>query len=224
MTCPRCAQPYGWLETVSQPSMCRRCWRADAGARRTARSDPTPTDDDERAEPLHMESTRPGARWITRHLAALARLPPRRFLLRVYFEMIVTLGAATVAVALLPMRPRADLDAMNDATLFGMVVVIAPLTETLMFQALFGALGRRLHLGFWWQLVLAWLPFAVAHFAIGVGTGLCAGLVGGFWFAYAYITQRSHSFSRAYWVTAALHALNNGGAVVLLLLERHGLI
>lgn len=212
--------------------MCRRCWRAEKantaalqeraalqeGAARAAEVPP---------ELLPIALDRPGLRWVSRHFARLAALPPARFAFRLYAELLVlSLFVSIVVVGPWGLPDRTDLAAMDDATLFWGAVVVAPLGETLMFQSLFCAFGRMLRLGYWGQLVLVWAPFALTHFAVGIGTGLCAGIVGGFYFAFAYVTRRAQrrSFAEAYFVTAALHALNNALMVALMLLERHGLI
>jgi hypothetical protein len=199
--------------------MCDQCWQ-DEKARRVVRQTPTPTRIIPE-EPLELRTSRPGLRWITGHLAWLAEQRLPRFFLQTFFEKALCLAAGTTLVLLLGLPPRTDLAKMSDTSLVWLVVVVAPITETGLFQGLFGALGRTLRLGTWPQIALVWAPFALAHFLVGAGTGICAGVIGGFWLAYAYVGQRRHSFARAYFVTAGLHAATNSTIVLLQLLVRH---
>lgn len=204
---------------MSHPAMCGRCWQ-DETARRLARPAESPSAS-VAEESLDLRSSRPGRRWITAHLAWLAEQRLSRFLVQTFLEMTLCLTAGTMVVVLLGLPSRTDLERMSDASLVWLVVVFAPITETGLFQGLFCALGRALRLGTWAQIALVWAPFALAHFLVGAGTGLCAGIMGGFWFAYAYVSQRRHSFARAFFITAGLHAANNGAIVLLQLLGRH---
>ena len=74
--------------------------------------------------------------------------------------------------------------------------------------------------GFRMCIVAAMVPFALAHFLIGLATGVAAGIVGGFYLAFTYVNWRSESLSAALGMTIALHALGNALAILPLLLLR----
>ena len=96
-------------------------------------------------------------------------------------------------------------------------VVIAPILETLLFQALPVWIARLFGAGFATQVVVSVIPFCVVHALEGIATGLAAGLVGGFYFAFTYVHWRARSRWTAFWTTALSHAIHNGIAFVLLL-------
>ena len=58
--------------------------------------------------------------------------------------------------------------------------------------------------------------FAGLHFLDGVAAGICAGMAGGFYFAFTFAHWREKSRWTAFWVTAVSHAFNNFVAFVLL--------
>ena len=92
---------------------------------------------------------------------------------------------------------------------FILVVVLAPLYETLLFQAFPVMLFRMLGFNYYGQLLGAWVPFAAIHFLKDVFSGICAGVVGGFYIAFTYVRWREISLGSAFWMTCAVHSLGN---------------
>ena len=100
------------------------------------------------------------------------------------------------------------------------IVGIAPLFETLLFQALPIAIARWMKAGFKVQILASLIPFTLAHALEGIGTGVCAGLVGGFYLAFTYAHWIEKSVWTAMWTTAAAHFIRNGLlAVAIIALE-----
>ena len=168
-----------------------------------------------------VPSTRFGFRWITEHFSRGAKFGQWAYFFWMFFQLILLLGLAIRIVSLLRLPPRTNLNSLGDVALAFGGIVVPPLLETLLFQSLFCAIGRGLKLGFWAQVILVWIPFFLVHFGEGAGTAWCVGLVGGFFFSLTYVTKRAESLGRAYWMTVALHALNNSCALGLMLAARH---
>ncbi|NIP25918.1 MAG: CPBP family intramembrane metalloprotease [Phycisphaerae bacterium] len=104
-------------------------------------------------------------------------------------------------------------------TIFLIVVLIGPVVETLLFQALPIFVARKFNAPFVWQIVISMVIFTSLHFLEGIPTGIAAGLVGGFYFAFTYAHWREKSRWTAFWVTAISHAFNNAIAFALLALS-----
>ena len=88
--------------------------------------------------------------------------------------------------------------------------VRAPIEETLIYQAIPIALLSIAGASFGTQVVVSMILFALAHFVNNsIGTGIIAGIRGGFYFAFVYSHWRRVSFWRAFWTTSLVHALHN---------------
>jgi hypothetical protein len=74
-------------------------------------------------------------------------------------------------------QSRALLD-LSYPSFFLIGVVIAPIVETLLFQALPVAVMRLFKTGFPWQVFAATVLFGAAHFTEGLAVGVGAGLIG----------------------------------------------
>lgn len=176
--------------------------------------------DQERTWPC-VPSAQFGFRRITEHFSRGAKFGQMAYFFWMFSQLILFLGLAIRIVSLLRLPPRTNLNSLSDVALAFGGIVLAPLLETLLFQSLFCAIGRWCNLGFWAQVVLVWIPFFLGHFGESAGTAWCVGLVGGFFFSLTYVTKRAESLGRAYWTTAALHALNNSCALGFILASRH---
>jgi hypothetical protein len=155
--------------------------------------------------------------WLRHHFARLEQLPPGKYLVRAGLE---TFGLSLL-VLLAGLVSGAEQREIGDIGAFIIsALLIAPWFETALLQWLPIAICRRLGAGRRLQIGVSLVLFAVPHFMVASLTGLSAGLVGGFYFAFTYTTWRRHSAARAYWMTTAHHALYNGllVAVVLVLL------
>jgi hypothetical protein len=96
-------------------------------------------------------------------------------------------------------------------------VLLAPIIETLVFQALPVGVARLFKASFRWQVAAATILFAAAHFTESIAVGVGAGLVGGFYLAFTYVHWRERSRWTAFWTTAVSHGIHNGIAAILLL-------
>ncbi len=93
-----------------------------------------------------------------------------------------------------------------------LLLVLAPIFETLELQALPIFIARKLKAGLGVQVLVSGALFAATHFLLNedpIASGLAAGVPGGLYlgFAYAYWCRKSHW--TAMWVTAVSHALAN---------------
>ena len=121
--------------------------------------------------------------------------------------------ALAIPLKVLGVAEREVPDVSGSALLvFG--TIVAPLVETLVFQALPIAAARELGARFEWQVIASAAAFFAAHLFGGVGTGVCAGLVGGFYLAFTYAHWRERNRWTAFWVTALTHALSNGATIL----------
>lgn len=147
----------------------------------------------------------PSHGWIARHFRHLATLSMPRFVFRVAIESIaVSIAAALPLVWLLP-----DTDSSREDLEFVEAVIFAPLVETLLFQALLVRVAQFFTRRFWVLLIAGWIPFGMFHFVVGIGSGLIAGLMGGFYLGFSYAVWSRHSHVRAFLVTAGVHAIGN---------------
>jgi len=88
-------------------------------------------------------------------------------------------------------------------------VLVAPWLETALFQMLPITICRCLKATRGAQITVSLICFAAPHFVVAGLTGITAGLIGGFYFAFTYTAWRRCSATRAFWMTAAHHALYN---------------
>lgn len=102
---------------------------------------------------------------------------------------------------------------------FVLLVIFAPLLETFLLQQLPIAVGNKLGMPRVVQFLMGSMPFAAVHFNTGVVSGLAAGVVGGVVLSLAYLTFYPESKGKAFLMTAAVHALHNLFAAVMLVRE-----
>ena len=147
------------------------------------------------------------------HFAAYQLRSKGDFLWRVTLEgLAVSLGVILLLGLAFELPDRTDLKGVT----FTQLVCLAPLLETLLLQSLPVMVARAMGLGFRGQLLAAWIPFAALHFSAGVDTGICAGIVSGFYIAFTYTHWRQDSVGSAYWMTTGTHALHNLALVMLI--------
>ena len=88
-------------------------------------------------------------------------------------------------------------------------ILIAPVAETLSFQAvpiaLLGAAGASLGA----QLIVSAALFAWLHYLNSIKKGIGAGILGGVYLGYPFVRWHSASYWTAFWVTAVSHSLRN---------------
>lgn len=123
--------------------------------------------------------------------------------------MVLAYVVANLTQAVFPAGPRADIMRMPAITLFALVLVAGPLTETLLFRCLpleaTAAVRARRSLRFAASIV----PFAISHHFAGIPTVVAAGVVGGFYFAFTYERWRKESLMVAVGMTCLLHSSFN---------------
>ena len=93
-------------------------------------------------------------------------------------------------------------------------VVCSPIIETLVFQAFPVWIARICKARFSVQILASAIPFAIDHALIGIQSGIAAGLVGGFYFAFTYVHWRKKGRWTPFWVTAVSHAIFNGTLIL----------
>ena len=155
---------------------------------------------------------------IKAHFETYRHLPKWPFLWRITLEgLILSLLAAVVLKLVFHVPPRPPLPEHGIWLLLS-VVVVAPFVETLLCQTIPVAVARLVGLGFWRQVIVSTAVFAGMHFlAAGIGSGIAAGVVGGFYIAFTYVRWREVSFRSALWMTSGSHALHNLFAMTLIL-------
>lgn len=156
--------------------------------------------------------------WHRDRYAALglapARLSAKQWGSAILLLFGVKIAATMIAAALAPSDPRRDLEAFGDLVrspdawlVFLAAVVLAGLTEELLFR---GVLSRTLEatpLGFWGGASLASAAFAMLHQQYGSGGQLVIFAVG---MTLAWIRARSGSV----WPAVVCHAVNNALALL----------
>jgi hypothetical protein len=154
--------------------------------------------------------------WLRRHFRRHERRSPGDYLWRVTLEAFLI--TVTVAI-LLSLLGVADREIVGDyETFLVLAILVAPWLETLLLQMLPVGLARLCGAGRSVQLILSMIVFAAQHFMAGLGTGLAAGVVGGFYLAFTYTHWRRHSRTRAFWMTTAQHMIHNTVMVMLVVL------
>ncbi len=152
---------------------------------------------------------------------------PLRYVLRAWPRaMVPTLGIALVLSIVFQLLghdlflgedPMASLRSMPKWIFLLMVVLFAPLAETLLMAPILAGLmrlwgGRRLP-----AALTSAAVWAILHSLSALVWGLCI-----FWtfvvFSTAWLAWRPRSFGHAFFVTAGIHALNNGMAGLWLVL------
>jgi hypothetical protein len=132
-------------------------------------------------------------------------------------RILITLVAAAVCV-LAGAGSRTDLRNFATTDLVLLLVIVAPVMETLVFQTLPCGLARLCSWGFTVQLMVSWLPFALVHLPSGLSAFISAGLVSGYYLAQTYVRLRRRSLLIAFALTVASHALLNAFAALILVM------
>lgn len=144
------------------------------------------------------------------HLAYLRRLSSPALLAMATVECFALMAAFFwIDFRYLQVGGRQDLDTMSAQELFVWLVLVAPVAETFLFQSLPVMIARLSSWGFSGQVAASLFPFAAVHFLLGVGPGIYAGLITGFFLAFLYAHFRSHSLARAVGCTILYHAVHN---------------
>ena len=133
---------------------------------------------------------------------------------------LASLCAAAVLTLLLK-EPEREFLSWSLIETFLYVVILAPVLETLLCQALPILILRLFTDSVPAQIGFSTLLFAALHFPEGIGVGISAGVVGGFYFAFAFTVFCKKSAWQAIAATALCHAIHNGIAFLLIALSGH---
>lgn len=131
-------------------------------------------------------------RKLALHFAAYRKRRKWPFFWLVTFEgLVVSLIAAIVTDAVWE-EPggRSHLQSLPATKLFAFACFWAPLFETIFLQSIPVMIARRLRASFWTQVTASAVPFAAMHFVEGIGVGVAAGVVGGFYLGFTYVHWR----------------------------------
>lgn len=151
--------------------------------------------------------------WIRNHFHRYRQRTPWDFCWRITIEGFLISLAVGIVLGFLDLADR-DLD-MSLPVFVLFAVVLAPLLETLVLQALPVWIARLAKARFSTQVIASLVPFCFAHLVEGIGTAIAAGLVGGFYFAFTYAHWRESSRWTAFWTTSLSHAMHNAAAITL---------
>jgi glycopeptide antibiotics resistance protein len=158
-------------------------------------------------------------RLIRTHFARLAKIGKWSFLWRTWFEAVLLAYIVGIAAqTVFPSGPRKDLIAMPLIGLLVLVLLVGPLWETIVFQCLSLELTKALRVRRTLRVIFSVIPFAILHRYAGIPTVISAGIIGGFYFAFAYERWRAESLIVAVGMTFLLHSSYNLVGVLGLLL------
>lgn len=153
--------------------------------------------------------------WIKQHFLNYRKRRPWDFCLRITFEgLIISLAVAAI---LFIFGFNSFDNKMGFRDFFFGAVIFAPVSETLIFQAFPVWIARHCYARFSVQILSSVIPFAFVHAFRNFTTGICAGLITGFYLAFTYVHWREHHRWTACWVTCVSHAIHNGVLLVMFL-------
>lgn len=156
--------------------------------------------------------------FIARHFEKHRRRTPWNFCWRVTLEgVLVSVLVLTAISCLVDLEERQFLDWPIPVILFVMLIM-APIFETLLLQALPITLCRLFRRSFRTQILVSLIPFTVLHMLEGIGAGVGAGLIGGFYLAFTYAHWAEKSYWTALWTTVVSHFLRNLVVAVVLVI------
>ncbi len=157
--------------------------------------------------------------WVRRHFERHERRKPWNFCWRVTLEgVLVSIFFVAILYPFTGHEPR-DFQKLPEGLAIVLVLLLAPVIETLLFQTLLIGLARLFRRSFRSQVLVSAIPFALVHFPEGVAVGVGAGVIGGLYLAYTYAHWARKSFWTAQWVTMISHALRNSLAVLAILFD-----
>jgi len=145
---------------------------------------------------------------IKNHFKRYLQRQPWDFCWRIGLESTI-IGIIIAAVLTVFGAPEREFPNWGIIEMFVVLVIIAPLLETLLLQALPIFVARKLKASFPVQIIFGTIVFGVCHIPEGFVAVIAAGIVGGFYFSFAYAHWRMKSRLQAFWVTAGSHAIHN---------------
>jgi len=154
-------------------------------------------------------------RWIKKHFQRHRNRTPWEFCWKIAIEGTIASLAAAYLLALLGVDDR--IIDLRIEILIIVAIGVAPILETLIFQAFPVWIARLCKARFSVQVIVATIVFIIPHAIEGIQAGVAAGLIGGFYFAFTYVHWREHSRWTAFWVTGVSHLIHNAIAISLAL-------
>jgi hypothetical protein len=154
-------------------------------------------------------------KWIKEHFQRYRERPTWDFCWRIAIEGTIVALAVSFIIESLGVPSREIDIGFWPFLFFG--VVIAPIFETLIFQAFPVWIARLCKARFSVQLLASVMPFTIVHAIEGVQTGIAAGVVSGFYLAFTYVHWREHRRWTAFWTTAVSHSIHNAIVIPLAL-------
>lgn len=159
--------------------------------------------------------------WVAGHFRRYLERKPWDFCWRIGVEStVVSLIAAALFAVVFSVPKREFLD-LSLPVAFVVLLLVAPLIETLVFQAFPIFIVRVWKGSVRTQILVSTLLFSAAHFPEGIVTGVSAGVIGGLYFAFAYAHWRIQSRWQSFWITTVCHGIHNGIVFVLLVVFGH---
>lgn len=148
--------------------------------------------------------------WLRKHFERYRQRNAWDFCWRIAIEgtILSLLFAGVLSIILI--EPEREFLDWGIGMMFLVMVVIAPVVETLLLQALPIFVARKFNASFRLQIVVSTVVFAACHLPEGIVTAIAAGLIGGFYFAFTYAHWREKSRWASFWVTAVSHSIHNG--------------
>jgi hypothetical protein len=157
---------------------------------------------------------------IFKHFRRYMTLPPLTFCWQITVENLVV-SLTTTGLVLFFFQPnlRTNLENLSVIQFFWLVIIIGPLFETIVLQMMPVLIAKHIGFNYFGQIVFSMVPFAALHFSRSFGTGIGAGIIGGFYSAFTYVHWHQKSLWTAFWVTALSHALFNFGIFAMMIGE-----
>ena len=116
--------------------------------------------------------------WLRKHFQRYREKTAWEFCWRIAVEGTALSFLSAFILSLILVEAEREFPDWGAATVFLFLVVIAPLAETLLFQALPIFVARKLNASFNSQIIVSTAIFAACHFLEGIATGISAGVIG----------------------------------------------
>lgn len=152
--------------------------------------------------------------WAVGWLRRYERFSPWPFCLLITLEGFAVSVALSSAYSLIHKAVKAPeekerFEGMSSVMVALRALLIAPVAETLLFQALviWSINGWEPAMGT--QVAASAYLFALAHFEASIGIGVAAGIPCGLYLGFTFAFWLQDSFWTAFWVTAVSHFLHN---------------
>ena len=146
-------------------------------------------------------------KWIKEHFRRYRERSPWDFCWRIAIEGTIVVLVVSHIIEIFGL-PEREID-MDFWPFLFLGVVVAPIFETLVFQAFPVWIARLCKARFSIQVLSSVVPFTILHAIEGIQTGIAAGLISGFYLAFTYVHWREDRRWTAFWVTAVSHVIHN---------------